>query len=244
MEELTLINEGNQYIFSTISDAEGFEFPTTRPVIEDISGPQSSIFITSKFGRRPLSWRAIISGDVLSNRRNLILATRQGNLKTLKFSTCDDLDLQTEVEVTKVLMPYKLGRTIVLIEAVAPDWRFYSQTLHSNDSDAAEQTIENLGNEVTEPIFRIDGPFTAVTIRNLSSSEEFTITHTVTAGHYIEVDVRERTVKYDGDTSVFSSFDGEFFNLIPSDNVLQFDPTGDTGATGLVTTWRDAFAGI
>lgn len=244
MENITLINEGNQFVFTQISAAEGFEDPDRRVVVEDISGPASAIYITSKFGRRPLSWRGILSGDVLSQRRNLTLVTRLGNLKTLKFTTCDDVAVQTEVEITKVLMPYRQGRQPVLIEAVAPDWRFYSQTEHTNDSASAEQTIENLGTEATDPVFVIEGPFTAVTVRNLSSGESFTITETITTGHWIEVDVANRTVKYDGDTSIYSSFDGEFFRLIPSDNVIQFDPTGDSGATSLVTTWRDAYVGI
>lgn len=244
MEDIILINEGNQYTFQYLGNLEGFEFSTTRPVIEDISGPQSAIYITSKFGRRRLSWQGVIQSNVLANRRNLILAARQGSLKTIKFTTCDDLALQAEVEIDKVLMPYRMGRTIVLVEAIAPDWRFYSQTLHSNDSDDANQVIENLGNEVTEPIFRIDGPFTSATVRNLSSSEEFTITAVVTSGHYIEVDIKERTVKYDGDTSLFSSLVGEFFSLIPSDNSLQFSTVGGGVNTSLITTWRDAYAGI
>ncbi len=244
MEEITLINEGNEFIFQYVGSLEGFEYPTTRPVIEDISGPQSSIYITSKFGRRRLSWQGVISDNVLANRRNLILAARQGNLKTIKFTTCDDLALQAEVEIDKLLMPYKLGRNVVLVEAVAPDWRFYSQTEHVNNSNDASQTIENLGNEVSEPVFKINGPFTSVTIGNLMTSEEMVITYTITAGHYIEVDVKNRTIKYDGDTSIFSAFAGEFVNLIPSDNILQFSKTGGGSGNSLVTTWRDAYAGI
>jgi len=245
MDDLILINNGDSYSFQYIGNLEGFEFPSTRPVIEDISGPQSSIYITSKFGRRRLSFQAVLMGDVMAKRRTLLLVGRQGNLKTLKFTTCDNLQLQTDVEIEKILMPYNMDRrTIVLIEAVAPDWRFYSQALKSNESTAAEQTVTNAGNETTDPVIRINGPFTSATITNLTTGESFVITHTVTAGHYIEIDTKNRTVKYDGDTSVFTSLAGEFISMVPSANVFRFVRTGGGVGTSLRITWRDAFLGI
>lgn len=241
---ITIVRGDAEFTFQNIGNAEGFEYPSTRPVIEDISGPQSSIWITSKFGRRPISFQFTFLDDFLENRRTMGLVLRQGVLALMKFGTCDNLDLQAYIQINKVLMPYRKGRTVGLIEAVAPDWRFYSQTLHTNDSNSAEQTIENAGNELTEPVFRLKGPFTAVTVRNLSTSEEFTVTETIIAGEYIDVDVVNRTIIEDDGTSRYSSFDGEFVNLIPGDNILEWETTGGGGGTSLLTTWRDAYVGI
>lgn len=241
---IIIVRGSDEFTFAYIGSPEGFEFPSTRPVIEDISGPQSSIWITSKFGRRPLSFQFVLSDDVLENRRAVGNICRQGELVLMKFGTCDNLDLQSYVQINKLLMPYKMGRVAGLIEAVAPDWRFYSQTLHTNESAAANQTIENAGNEATNPVFRLKGPFTSVNILNASNSEEFTVTATLTSGQWIEIDTLARTVVRETGASVFSSFVGTFISLLPGDNVLTFDPAGDSGATALVTTWRDAYVGI
>lgn len=247
--DIELINGDDSFIFENVGYMEGFEYSSVRPVVEDISGPLSSIYITSKFGRRRLSWQSVIKDDVFANRRLLLQAARQqGIIKTIEFSTCDGLLLQAEIEIANVIMPYKYGRSVVLIEAIAPDWRFYSQEEHVNNSANAQQIINNAGNEDTDPVFRIFGPFTSVTINNLNTSESFTIAvdeyTEISVGEYVEINVKERTVKLNDGTSIYSAFDGEFFRLIPGNNTLQFSAVGDDGNTSLRTTWRDAYNGI
>lgn len=229
---------------------EGFEYAEVRDVVEDISGKQSSIYITSKFGRRRISWQGdLISSTVFTLRRQMLAAMRQtAELKVIEFTTYDDLELRCEAEIVKVLNPYNHKVHTYLIEAICPDWRFYSQAEHVNNSASASQDIENAGNEMTDPVFRIFGPLTEVTINNLMTSESFTITldeySGLSAGEYIDVNVKERTVKLDDGTSIYSDFDGEFFSLIPGTNTLQFSAVGDDGNTSLRVTWRDAYNGL
>ena len=245
--DINLINSTDTFLFEKVGSMEGFEYSTTRPVIEDISGPKSSIYITSKFGRRRLSWQSIISSQ--ADRRLLLQACRQqGLIKTIEFSTCDGIALEAEIEIASVVMPYKTGKSIVLMEAIAPDWRFYSQIEYTNESNAANQTILNNGNEKTDPTFRIYGPFTSVTITNLHNAETFTILFDeyseLGAGEYIDVNVKERTVKLSDGTSIFSGFEGDFITLEPGSNLLQFSKIGGDSNTRLLTTWRDAYNGI
>jgi hypothetical protein len=247
--DIELINGDDSFIFENVGYMEGFEYSSVRPVVEDVSGPLSSIYITSKFGRRRLSWQSLIYDDVFANRRLLLQAARQqGTIKTIEFATCDGLSLQAEIEIENIIMPYKNGRNVVFIEAIAPDWRFYSQDLHENNSANQSQVINNAGNEDTDPIFRIYGPFTSVTINNLNTSESFTIEFDeyteIGIGEYVEIDVKNRTVKLNDGTSIYSAFDGEFFRLVPGNNTLQFSPIGNDGNTLLRTIWRDAYNGI
>lgn len=246
---INLINGDDEFMFEDVGYMEGFEYPIAKPVIEDIAGPQSAVYITSKFGRRPLSWQGLISNDVFENRRLLLQACRQqGTIKTIEFSTCDGLAIQADVEVSKIVMPYKNGRSAVLIEAITPDWRFYSQEEYTSESASTNQTIDNAGNESTNPVFIINGPFTSVTITNLNNSRSFVITldeySGLSNGEYITVDCKNRTVKLDDGISIFSAFSGEFLDLEPGENTIQFSPVGGDGNTTLETVYRDAFSGI
>lgn len=258
MKIITVVNQTDDSEFTfydsangiLLRDFEGFEFSSVREVIEDIAGPESAIYITSKFGRRRFSWSGdIVSDSVFSVRRDMLLPLRQtGLLKLIKFTTYDDLELQCEAEIVKVVNPYNHKVHTFLIEAIAPDWRFYSQEEYQDESDDAERTITNAGNEQDDPVFRIYGPLTAVTITNLANSESFTIEldeySGISAGEYIEVNVKDRTVKLDDGSSIFSAFTGEFITLQPGDNPIQFSPTGDDANTVLRVTWRDAYNGI
>lgn len=234
---------------SIIREFEGFEYPDVRSAIEDVAGKQSAVHVTSKFGRRRLSVTGdIVGSDVFGTRRELFSVMRQtGQMKLVKILTYDNLALQFEADIVKVVAPYNHKVQSFLIELVAADWRLYSQTLHEEISSSASQVIENAGNERTEAVFRIDGPFTEVELTNNSNSESFALEidgYGVEEGHYIEVDCFNRTVKLDGVTPIYNAFSGEFFSLLPGENTLTFNVTGGSGSTGLRTKWRDAYNGI
>lgn len=251
MKSITILNEDTGNSFSLddkeIGICEGFEYPSVNSIIEDISGKQSAIFVNSKFGRRPLSINGFIKPQTYAERIAMLGVLRhQGEMMLLKFTTLNDLDLQAEVVVNKVLYPYNMVKKPFLIDMIAPDWRFYSQTLHSQNIEEGE-TIEvnNAGTENTNPIFKIYGPFDEVEITNLSTSESFNYSYTVETGDYIEVDIKNKTVKLNGTTSVFNNFTGEFFDLISGGNTIRFEIISayEFGAI-LNVAWRDAYLGI
>lgn len=228
-----------------MSNLEGWEYPSVRDVVEDISGKQSSVFVTSKFGRRVFSFMAYLRNQDHDERIAMLEVLRQdGYIKLLKFTTLNDLELQAEINIRRVLYPYSSIRKPFLIEMVAPDWRFYSQDEVISNSNDAEQIVENLGNERTDPTFRIYGPGTSFLVTNLNTGEEMEITHTLLAAEYIDIDVFNRTVIEGGDTSIFTAFEGEFLTILPGENTLQWSVTGGGAETSLATTFRHAYNGV
>jgi hypothetical protein len=259
----------NQFTCERVGEMEGFEYPSSRISIEDVSGARSSVYITSKAGRRRLSWQGVFIADFLESRRALESVLRQGSQKTIKFTTCDELDLQADVAIENLLTPYKLGRTKYIIEAVAADWRFYSQTLHTSSTSTTTilggfgipaaipldmsggvgsvdgDIIDNAGTEITEPIFVINGSGTSFTITNVTTGDEMIIDYTLTASDYITIDVKNRTIVLNGTTNIYSALtSGDFFSLDPGENSLAFFATGSDVDTELTTSWRDAYIGI
>lgn len=242
-DEFILYDNGDETI---LRDFEGFEYPEVKSVIEDVAGKKSAVHVANKFGRRRFSIAGdIVGSDVFQTRRDLLALLRQpGNMKLVKMLTYDDLELQVEADITKVVAPYNHKIQSFLIEMAAPDWRFYSQTEREYESAAASQVMANAGNERTEPVFRIDGAISSAVLTNLSNSETFTITYALAAGNYIEVDCFNRTVILNGTTPIYSAFSGEFFSILPGNNTISFAAAGTDANTLLTTTYRDAYNGI
>lgn len=276
MNSITVINQDNsdQFTFydndngTTIKTLEGFEYADVREVIEDVAGDDGAIYITSKFGRRRFSWSGdLVSAVVYELRREMLSVLRQtGRMKLIKFTTYDDLDLQVEAEIVKVLNPYTHSIHTYLIEAIAPDPRFYSQSeteyetaqtvvsggsaipadvpmsLYSAGIEVADAI--NVGNEVTDPVFKVHGPGTFFTVGNQETGEVFTLDYTLNDEEYIEIDVKNRTVKLNGVTNTYSAFSGDFWQLQPGGNTIRFVASGLGVETLLTITYRDAYNGL
>lgn len=264
---ILITDQINSFLCEDVGYTEGFEYPTTRPVIEDIPAREGALYLGSQFGRRPLSWQGTIKGlDVLERRRNLIKACRVGYLKTIQFTTKDNLDLQAEVEILKILMPYQYTAIAYLIEAVAPDFRFYSQTLYTQASAVTQFQggtpipaaipapigggsnltfeIVNNGNIYSNPIFTIQGSGTEFIVNNITTGESFTIDLTLQAGESVVVDTNERTA-FQGNQNVFGAFTGDWMRLDPGSNFITFNVgTGKTSETELSVSFRDAYIGL
>lgn len=235
---------------SMIGALEGFEYPSVIQTIEDVPNQGGAAYITSKFGRRRVGITAVIGCDRLEERILLGKVLRQtGRMKLVQFTTLDDLDLQFEAEVANLVNPYTKLEKPLLIELIAPDYRFYDQTLTTFNVNQAligdDNVVANGGNEVSEPIFRITGPGNNFTITNDTTGESLVITYNLAATHYIEVDIVNHTIVLDGITNIYSSFAGSFFSLQPGDNTVIFDvASADTGATLLAIKYRDAYNGV
>lgn len=273
---------GNSFTFydnklGTILRAfEGFEYALVRESIDDVAGEYGSVYITSKHGRREVSW----SGDLLSDstytvferRRLLVSALRQtGMMKLIKFQTYDGLNLQFEAEIVKYLNSYNHSVHTFLIDAVAPDWRFYSQTektrslgqtnvlggaaipatipmsLASPSSAEAlnEKIVINEGNEVTDPIFTITGAGDGFTVENFTTGKQFILNSVLTGSDSVVIDVKNRTVIKNGTDNLYPDITGEFWSLVPGENELRFNvSSGSDSTTLLELAYRDAYGGI
>lgn len=281
MKNLTIIEQQDWNLFTFYDNAlgtilrefDGFEYADVRESIDDVAGPYGSVYVNSKFGRRRVAIQGdLVSSDVYAKRRLLSKALRQtGVMKLVKFTTYDDLHLQFECEVVKVVNPYTHKIHTFLIEMIAPDWRFYSQILSSHDvgqttigggasipatipwaiasSISSETDVSNIitnnGNETTDPIFTITGPGTSFLVRNETTEKEFTLSTTLEEGDEIVIDVKRRTIVLNGITNLYSSLSGELWSLIPGQNELRFlVSSGLTVATNLNVSYRDAYSGI
>lgn len=266
MEQIQIIGN-NGFTCTDIAQPSGFEFPETRPIIEDIPAREGAIYISSMFGRRNLSWQGLIrEPDIQEKRRALIRACRVGQLKTIQFETCDGIPVQADIEVIRLLMPYRLNRSIYLIQAVAPDYRFFSQTLVTAHTFITESTggtpvpaavpapigggssidffVVNEGNIEASPVFTIRGPGTNFVVQNTTTGQQFTVNLTLLTNETVVIDTMRRTA-FQGNQNVFGSFSGSWMTLIPGENRIKFNASGGTTAnTRLTISFRSAWAGI
>lgn len=254
---------------------EGFEYPSVIASIDDLSGPYGSTYITSKFGSRRFSISGdLVSADVFNLRIELLKAVRQtGVIKLIKFTTYDNRLLQTEAEVVKMVNPYNHSVHTFLIEMIAPDYRFYSQTEKNlpvstsflgggvsipfpeipvsieadvEDPEGGVHFLTNEGNAPTDPVFKIYGPGTDFALHNIATDEVINIDTTLVEGDVLVINVKERTIVLNGTDNLYSAFSGDFFSLIPGENETRFFISSGfvDGTTRMEAIYRDAWDGI
>ncbi len=266
MKNFQLINIDETVInMKNVGNTQGFEYPEIIAVITDVPGRSGAFYVKSDYGRRRLSWEGIT--DNVDDRRD-VLAIQIGALKTLKFDLCDDISVQTEIAILRLTMPYKTGRSKYLIEAVAPDYRFFSQTLtsqstaptissggvslptelpmdFSNVTGVPYLTLTNNGDEPTPPIFTIDGPGTNFTIQNITSGGIFQLNTSITATDQIVVDVANQTIILNGTTNIYGVKTGNLWDIPSGTSELNFAPqTGSDTNTLLTVEYRSAYKGL
>lgn len=101
-----------------------------------------------------------------------------------------------------------------------------------NASAGGQATVNNLGNVETPAVLRIHGPITAPRVRLLTTGEEIRLVGEIANGDYIELDVRARTVKLNGETSRLGLLDfgnSTWWEIPPGEHIVQllsttFDP--------------------
>lgn len=267
MRNFRLIDDGNTIDFENVGGLEGFEFPSIHTVYTDVPGRQGSFFIKSKFSRRRLSWKGVPSSAKTVDRRPL-LAINIGELKTLQFETDDGLELQAMIELEQVNMPYKHGRTPYMYEAIAPDYRFYSQDLtevstvptttiggvtlptslpidFSNVTGVSNLDLVNDGNSETPPVFLITGSGTNFTIQNVTTGALLKIYTTLGPTDQITIDVLNKTILLNGGTNIFGLSDRGFWEIPIGNSELHFSvESGSDDNTLLEVSYRSAYKGI
>lgn len=254
MKTITVIDEDNNLDFTfydnygdtILREFEGFEFSQIIPVVDELAQNGAS-FAASKYGRRRVAWIGDFVGDNLyTKRRQMLSVMRQtGNMKLIKFTTYNDLDLQFYADIVKIVNPYTHKIHSFLIEAVAPDWRFYSQTEKSAEMGSDDiLVITNDGNESTYPVFTLTGPGTEFLVQNNTTGEYFNLIYNLPISETVVVDTLARTVIRNGTTNIYSGFNGSFFKLQGGNNEMEFAVVSDGVPTRLNISYRDAYRGI
>ena len=271
MKSIKITNSIENYIEfeqDEVSNLEGWEYPSVISVIQDIAGDRVPIYISSKRGRRRLSFLGLKKPMTLGARADLIgVLSQDGEMKLLEFTTLDDIDLRCDVEILNLIFPYKGYSSPLLIEMVAPDPRFYGQTLNSIetgitspgggmaipaaipasfDYGGTERPVIVVGgNTKAPPTFIIHGPGSGFVVQNVTTGKLFNLDLTLTSAEQVTVDVASRTVVKGTNTNVFGSFNGDFFHLQVGNNEMHFNATsGIGGNTKLTVQYRNTYEGI
>lgn len=267
---ITIDNDGLEFLCEHTSDLEGFEFYTARNTYIDPPNRGGTTYITSRPGRRILAWRGLITTDIGEKSRLLARVCRLGNLKTIKFTTCDGLQLQCMAEIDVLLNPYRRGRRVFQLQLTAPDYRFYSQVQYSVSlalsrssagvpipaaipspiprGNLSSITVTNNGNEETEPDeIIIHGPGTDFTVQNTTTGEILNIDLTLSSSESVVIKPSENSA-YVGSEAVFGSVSrtpaGRWLTIQPGVNTYVFRArSGGNDNTVLTLKWRDAYGG-
>lgn len=269
MEDITIIGNDITFVCEDIANPEGFEFPTIRSVFIDPPNQHGSLYINSLAGARIVAWRGLLKTDIQQQRRNLAAACFPGSLKTIKFTTCDGIELQAFGEIQKFINPYSIRRAPYLLEFKIPDSRFYSQTLNSQSTgitiieggmpipaaipgpigggSSVDFTIINTGDVDSSPIFTIRGPGSNFSIQNIDTGEQIDVNLTLLTNETVVIDTSNNSVLLDNQR-VFGSVNrtpsGQWIRLKPGANRIVFNAqSGYDSNTQLTVEWRNAYGG-
>lgn len=251
MKSLRIINQSdNSYYDFTqenIVSVEGLEYAETKSVFDDVFGKPGTVYVTSSFGRRNISFELLLPhADKFTNRANLVSVLREtGLIKLIKFTTFDDKLLQFEADIVKFFNPYSKIRKVMTIGMVAPDFRIYSQTEKTTEvDDGGSEIAVNSGDEVSNPVLRVYGPGTVFTVDNLTTSEQIVLTRSLVLGDYVDINTLRKTAVLNGVSNVYKDITGDFFDLESGNNEIGLTVTGGDANSILEVIFRDAYRGI
>lgn len=273
MDNITIVNDqlSEQFICENIrAFPEGFEFPEARNVFIDPPTRGGTIYINSLPGRRLLSWQGLITDDIQESRRQLSLVCQIGSLKTIKFETCDGIALQTQIEIDKLINPYRPNRSPFAIQATAPDFRFLSQELVTAQTgitliegglpipaaipapipggSSLSFTVTNNGNVSAQPTLIVRGPGTNFLIQNITTGEKINLNLALVNNEEVTIDTLNRTASKASQNvygSVVATPAGDWLSLAPGNNVIVFNAQSNKGVnTRLTVQYRHSYLGI
>lgn len=269
MDNILIINGDLEFLCEEIGMPEGFEAPTYRTVFIDPPERDGSLFINELAGKREFSWRGLIKEDVQVNRRLLSRVCQPGGLKTIKFTLCDGVDVQTDA-VVQLISPYRKDRCPYLINAKSPYAYFVSQVLHSEmtyvtqgrgglpipaaipapigEGGSTPLVINNAGDTFAYPNFTIKGPGNNFLIKNLDTDESIRVDLNFGANEAVTINTTTNEA-FKGNQSVFGYIErtpiGKWLTLRPGNNRIVFYPiSGSNDSTKLTIEWRDTYSGF
>jgi len=251
------IGQASEYY--TLKEADGFASAALdvvkwdRPGTHGIKTPRA--FWRQRALRLDVGIRSTTSADYETRRRALIAAfdTPRDGLTWLKFSTQGGLALQTQFHLnSEIQAPLKQGEVTIgeaRIELIAEDPVLYSQTQYAPELlfSAGSVVISNGGTAPVFPVVRIYGSVTDPVITNTTTGRSVSFTGlTIPAGHYVDIDMANETVLYDGITNYYQYILlDDFWWLAEGNNTITITGTlGGSGDRKIVVTYRAGYLGI
>jgi len=250
---------GQSSDYYTLKEADGFASAALevvkwdRPGFHGIKTPRA--FWRERIMRMIIGCRSSTSADYETRRRALEAAfdfPRDG-LTWLKFTTQGGLALQTQVQLNaQIQAPLNAGEVTIgdfRIELIAEDPLFYSQTQSVPEITfaAGSGVVNNAGNAPVYPVIRVHGAVTNPVITNTTLGKTVSFTGlTIAAGHYIDIDMLNETVTYDGITNYYAYINADdFWYLFEGNNTITISGSlGGSGYKKIVLTYRAGYIGI
>lgn len=116
-------------------------------------------------------------------------------------------------------------------------------SMANNPATSSDSQIVNAGNTESQPTFRITGALTGFDLYNSTTDQHMSVTYTLGAGEYIDIDTYNHSIIANSVTNIRGSVTGDWLVLVPGANELGFSPANGSGATASVQ-YRDAYLGI
>lgn len=106
-------------------------------------------------------------------------------------------------------------------------------------------SVENKGDAEAPPVINITGPGETFTIKNATTGESIKVNYALAAGHVMEIDFQNRTIKDNG-INIYSKLEfpgSSWWKLAPGVNKIETTvAASETTATKIEAQWRNAWS--
>ena len=171
---------------------------------------------------------------------------------TMQITTTTGRAVQLEVQLRMPVEadhePGRLTTGVAMIDLIAPDPIFYSQTEYSETitTSTTPETLTNGGNARVYPKrLLFYGAITDPYADNYDMGEVLAYIGTISNTTYIEIDPFEETaLLMPGGNNVVATVDGDFIQLKTGGNVVNWSGDSPSGNEKLVVHWRYGWLGL
>lgn len=247
---VSTFNDGSSGMY--IEAVSGWDSPNIRTSVYDLPEDDGATAGLSYLGQRPWSLSGKIGANLTATARNAAVVALQRSIRGLRAgatakSTPTGLPA---MQSSCILVGFRLSGGFVKdfqLQFISADPRAYSQAAQSGTGSGAgaiSYVCTNAGNFPPEMTFTLTGPVTNAVITNATTGDVFYIDTAIAAGHTVIISTAARTI-LDGATNMYQYVrfpSSVWWGLAPGANTVTLTGTARTGATTLLTAWRDAWA--
>lgn len=150
-----------------------------------------------------------------------------------------DLDCPTLLFYSQTASSIEGGVTVITGGASIPS--VLPMSLSAGASNAI--IVNNAGNTSVFPdLIRIKGPGTTFTVTNQTIGKSITLSATLIAGEYVDIDTEKHTAVKSNGNNLFGSMSGDWLYLVRgANNVTLTVASGSTSDTKVLITWRNGY---
>jgi hypothetical protein len=257
-----------------LTRASGLGLPPIRSSAFNLAGANFGRFVAAFYGARRFSFDGTVIGDTVADyasRRSLVqqaFDAGQGE-QLITFTLSDGRSLTLQAVTVECDFPLQAGwpsagQFHVEPEAAYPFYEAASPTsltltLQTGGggtvppptmpmglamgSGGTAITTSN-GTTTAAPTFRIVGPVTNPTLRNNTTGQQLRFLHTLAAGEYLDIDVRNKTVHDQAGTNRYAAKDGDWWGIEPGNNELAFLADSSAPLATATITYADTYLAL